>query len=261
MKTFATRYPLLFSVLLTAVMLGFAVVSDAALPTAVISTVDDLSPEAVEVPSTGKQVFTDLRSFENLFWVLASALALALIWVLGWWRDAGFNRPSRWRNLRLLVFPLLVGGLALAGGIRFEGFLFLAAALFSVVLAAFGEEALYRGVAWRALAPAGLLRAVVATALLAGALRFGVSLLANTWPEAVQAGVLAVCGGFTYAALRWRTASIWPVILVHCVLGFAGAVSTMGAAQYLLVLLASTVGFVFYGLFLLRNPRVRSDGA
>lgn len=33
---------------------------------------------------------------------------LVLIW-LGWWREAGFNEPSRWRNLHLLWFPLLVG--------------------------------------------------------------------------------------------------------------------------------------------------------
>lgn len=261
MKSFVARRPLFLCVLLTLGLLVLAFASSALLPTVTISKVEDLAPEALEVPSAGEQAFAAVWSFESLFWLLASLFALAFIWTLGWWREIGFSRLGRWRNLQLLIFPLLVGGLALLGGVRIPTSQFFAATLFVVLAAVFGEEAIYRGVAWRALAPGGLLRAVVATSLLAGAMRFGFTMLASPWPEAVQATVLAVCGGFTYAALRWRTASIWPVIMLHSILGFVGAVATPGAAQYLVVLFASTLGFVIYGLFLLRNPRVRADGA
>ncbi|HZB81940.1 MAG TPA: hypothetical protein VE288_03720, partial [Rubrobacteraceae bacterium] len=71
------------------------------------------------------------------------------------------------------------------------------------------------------------------------------------------------CAAFMYAALRWRTASVWPAMLVHAVFSFASAISTPGAVPYLILLLgiASTLGFVGYGVLLLRNPRVRADGA
>ena len=95
---------------------------------------------------------------------------------------------------------------------------------------------------------------------LVGALRFGGTLLSGPWPEATQAAVLAVCGGFTYAALRWRTGSIWPVVLLHSALGCAYALYSPGALLFLAVLLLGTFGFVLYGLFLLRNALARMGG-
>ncbi|MBA2510808.1 MAG: hypothetical protein H0V28_04935, partial [Rubrobacteraceae bacterium] len=59
---------------------------------------------------------------------------------------------------------------------------------------------------------------------------------------------------------RWRTASLWPVILVHAAFAFAMDVSTLGTVTYPIVMLLSTLGFVFYGLLLLRNQKVRADG-
>src|SRR3712207_8580223 len=78
------------------------------------------------------------------------------------------------------------------------------------------------------------------------------------WPEAVRLTALAVCGGFTYAALRWRTTSIWPVILVHTASAFAADIATLGTITYRLVMISSTLGFVAYGLYLLRDRRTRA---
>lgn len=260
MKTFALRYPLLFSALLTLALLGLAFASKAVRPSAPISNVRDLPPEALRQPTEVERALTLLTSFESLFWVLAAVLAVALVRALGPLSETGFHRPSRWRDaLRLLLPPLLVGALALSGGLRLGSAPFLAATLLIVLVAAFAEETLYRGVAWYALSPTGLLRAAVATALLSGALRFGGTLLSGPWPEATQAAVLAVCGGFTYAGLRWRTGSLWPPILLHAALGCAYALYSPGGLLFLAVLLLSTVGFVLYGLFLLlRAARVGS---
>ena len=262
MKGFITRCPFTFSLLLTLVLFALAFVSRSILPETVVSNVADLPPELKLPLSDQQRGLYAIISFEILFRVLAALLVITLLTRLGWWREAGFNRPSRWRNLHLLWFPLLVGAVTFSGGVQISGPVFLASVLFGALVTAFAEEALYRGVIWRALACLGLMWAVLTTSLLYGALYFGVSMLSGPWPEAVVLTVPATCGAFMYAALRWRTASVWPAMLVHAVLSFAGQISTPGAVPYLILLLAvaSTLGFVGYGLFLLRNPYVRTDG-
>ena len=257
MKAFATHYPLLFSVLLTLALLVLALGSKAIRPSAPAPDVSELPPEALRPPTEVERALAVLLGFDTLFWFLAAVLALVLARALGPWSETGFNRPSRWREPYLLLPPLLVGALALSGGLRAESLPFLAATLVGVVAAAFAEEALYRGVAWRVLAQGGLVRAATVTALLSGVLRFGGTLLSGPWPEATQAAVLAACGGFTYAAVRWRTGSVWPAILLSATLGCAYALYSPGALLFLAVLLLGTFGFVLYGLLLLRKPRAR----
>jgi membrane protease YdiL (CAAX protease family) len=101
---------------------------------------------------------------------------------------------------------------------------------------------------------------MVLTSLLAGALALGRAATDDPWPEAVRLTALTVCGGFTYAALRWRTGSLLPVIAVHAAFAFAVDIAALGSVTYRITMLLSTLGFVFYGLFLLRNRRVRADG-
>lgn len=253
MRRFAGRRPQLFCTLLTLALLGLALASEKIRPEDPAASVGDLSPEALRQPTEAERALVVLLGSESLFWVVAALLAAFLVRALGSWGEAGFNRPSRWRNLLLLLPPLLVGALAVSGGLRAQSPPFLATTLLVVVVAAFAEETLYRGVAWRLLARTGLIRAAVITALLAGALRLGATLLNGPWPEAAQAAALAVCGGFTYAALRWRTASIWPPVLLHSALGCAYALYAPGALLFLTVLSLSTAGFLLYGLFLLRR--------
>lgn len=262
-RFFVARHPLAFSLLLSLVLFGLLFLSAAAVPSPVISSVADLPPEALEQPSAWRQALTVVASAQNLFWATAILLAAALLAWLGWWRGAGFNRPSRWRNLRLLVFPLFVGMLALLGGVRAAEPVLLVAVLLGIALAAFGEEVIYRGLLWRALIPKmGAVRAVAVTALLSGLLNAGRPILGGPWPEAVYLTVLAIFSGVAYAALRWRTASIWPVILLHLVFNVAGEISTPGTIPYLRPLLALAIPFVLlgYGLFLLRNRCARADG-
>ena len=259
-KAFVERHPLVLALLLAASSFGIAVFSVATARKPVVSDVEDVAPADLAPPTEGEQAFAILLSTGNLLWVLVSVLAVGLIAWFGWWSEAGFAWPPRRRNLRLLAFPLLVGVLALSDGVRVAGAWIFLATLLSVLVATLGEEALFRGLMLRALTPSGLLRAVIVTSALAGALQFGASTLTGPWPEAVLASVLATCGGFTYAALRWRTASVWPVLGLHTLVSLATVISTPSAILYLLLLLLGTLGFVAYGLFLLRNPRVRADG-
>ena len=262
MRVFVARHPLAFSLLLTLALFGLVCVSRAALPVYVISSVADLPPEALKKPTAWEQVISDLKVSENLFRVLTILLAALLLTALGWWREAGFNRPSQWRNLHLLSLPLLVGALAFLGGVELVGPALLLPALLGLLVTVFSEEVVYRGILWRALAPTGVVRAVVTTLLLSGVLNLVALGSSRPWPEAVYLTILVTCAGFTYGALRWRTASIWPVMLLHFVLSAIGEISTPETVPYLVTLLifALTLGFVGYGLFLLRDSRVRADG-
>ena len=259
-RRFAYRRPLVFSLILTLVLFGLTILSRILLPTAPVGDIEELPEGAFQPPSGLALISSEMRNPDTLFWSLAILLALGLLARMGWWREAGFNRPAEWRNLRLLWFPLLVSALALVSGAFVSGPASLVSALLVVLVAAFGEELIYRGVLWRALAPAGPVHAMVLTSLLSGALVLGRAGTDGPWPEAVRLTALAVCGGFTYAALRWRTTSIWPVILVHTTSALAADIATLGTVTYPIMMTLSTLGFVAYGLYLLRDRRARADG-
>lgn len=79
-------------------------------------------------------------------------------------------------------------------------------------------------------------------------------------PEATRLALAAFCGAVMYGALRWRLASVWPVVIVHAALAYVPTVSTLGSTKYPILIWISTLGFALYGLLLLRNHRVRADG-
>jgi uncharacterized protein len=259
-RRFAGRHPYLFSVLITAILFGLSVASMVALPRTSVGDISKLPQKAFEPPKGLDLILSDMKSPDTLFWALAILLGFGLLVWTGWWREAGFNRPSQWRNLRLLWFPLLAGALALTSGIFIPGPASLASTFLTVLVATLGEEIVFRGLLWRALAPKGPVRAMILTSLLSGLLILGKTVIDGPWPEAVRLTALTACGGFTYGALRWRTTSIWPVILVHTAFAFAISIATLGAVTNRIMMLLSTLGFVAYGLYLLRNQRVRADG-
>lgn len=259
MRALVLRHPFIFSLLLVLILFLLAPLSQLAFPAAPVGSVEDVAPTQLERPSELSQFSSVVRSAETLTLVLGLLLTGGLLTWLGWWREAGFGPTVRWRNLRLLWFPVLVVALALASGVLVSGPGALASAVFLALLVSINQESIFRGVMLRALAPRGLVRAVVATSLLSGLLTFGWNIVERSWPETLYVTVLAACAGFTYAALRWRIASIWPVLAFHFV--FAVVVDvTEFSLLYPLFLLCSTVGFIVYGLFLLRNRRVREDG-
>ncbi|QIN83436.1 CPBP family intramembrane metalloprotease [Rubrobacter tropicus] len=259
MRRFPERRPVVFCLLVTLALFALTALSRFSFPRAPVGNIKRLPQKAFETPTGLDRVIEDLKSPEVLFWGLAILLALALLLWTGLWREAGFNRPIV-KNLRLLWFPLFVGALTLSGGVFVSGIDAFVSAFLVVLVAAFGQELLFRGLLWRALAPVGPVGATILTSLLAGALIFGRTFTDGPWPEAVRLTSLAVCSGFTYGALRWRTASIWPVILVHTVFALAVDVAALGTVTYQILIILSTVGFVLYGLFLLRNRAVRADG-
>jgi len=170
--------------LLTGALLGLAFANRVAMPTHTVASLADLPSDLGPLSDRELALFA-LRSSETLFYVLTSLLAIVLITWLCWWGEAGFNRSSRWRNPHLLLFPLLVSAPTLLDGIRVPGPAFFTSMLLVMLLAAFSEEALYGGIAWRALVPKkGVIQAVFTTSLLSGVLRFGRSVFGSPRPEA-----------------------------------------------------------------------------
>ena len=259
-RRFASRHPYLFSGLITLILFGLTFASRAAFPSTPVGNISKLPQEAFEPPIGLDLIFSDMKSPDTLFWALAVLLGLGLLAWAGWLREAGFNRPAQWRNLHLLLFPLLVCALTLSSGIFIPGPASLASVFLTVLIATFGEEIIFRGLVWRALAPNGPVRAMILTSLLSGLLILGRTATDGPWPEAARITALTVCSGFTYGALRWRTTSIWPVIFVHTTFAFAIDIATLGTITYRLMMILSTIGFLTYGIYLLRDRRARADG-
>lgn len=260
MKRFAEGRPFSFCVLIALFLFGVTFLCRAVLSAVPAGNIEKLPQGAFEPPEGLGLILSDMRSPDTLFWALAIVLGLALLAWTGWWKEAGFTRPSRWRNMRLLAFPLLVCALTLSGGVFSSGPASLAATFLTVLVATLGEEIIFRGLLWRAFVQQGPVLAVILTSLLAGLLVLGRTATDGPWPEAVRLAALTLCGGFTYGALRWRTTSIWPAVLVHTIFAFAVGIASLGTFTFRLVILLSTVGFVAYGLYLLRNARVRANG-
>lgn len=260
MKTFAARRPLVFSLLVVAVLFGLTYASRAAFPANPVGDVSGLSEEQLAPPSGLDLIASSLATADTLFWALAILLALLLLALLGWWREAGLTSGPRWRNLYLLWFPLLLVALTVSNGVYVPGVATLVSALLAALVAVVGEEILFRGVLWRALLDWGPLWAAISTSLLAGALTFGRYATGGPVPEAIYVSATAACASLTYAALRWRAASLWPVVLAHTALALATATANLSSTMYPILLRLSTFGFLIYGLWLLRNERVRADG-
>src|SRR5918997_7170687 len=147
-RLFASR-PFAFSVLVTLAVFGLDLAIRAIFPRAPVGNIEKLPQDAFE-PHVGLGlILSDMRSPDTLFWALATVLVLGLLVWTGWLGEAGFNRMSQWRNLRLLLFPLVVCALTLSGGLFGSGPASLVSAFLTALIAAFGGEMIFRGLLWR----------------------------------------------------------------------------------------------------------------
>ena len=114
-----------------------------------------------------------MRSPDTLFWAVGDGARPRPAGVdrlvgRGW-----LQRISQWRNLRLLLFPLLVCALTLSGGLFGSGPASLVSAFLTALVATFGEEissAVCCGACSYRQVP---VRAVILTSLLSGLLVLG----------------------------------------------------------------------------------------
>lgn len=208
--------------------------------------------------------------------LLVGALVLALSALVTRWRGLGLGRPQG-RTWRLLWLPalyiLLFGiGAALGGSAVLP---LLPVLLLNTALVGWIEEALFRGFLYSGLRD--VLRPWPAI-LLSSAL-FGLAHLPNAaWTgDLGTAGLQAVVTaglGLTFIAIRLRSGSLWPPVLLHAawnlgllLLAVAGGGQLGAAPQAPLEAgpgaLASLLVFLplpLYGLYLLRHVGRDGDG-
>ena len=145
---------------------------------------------------------------------LSVVVALTLS-TLGWWKEAGFNFPTEWRDSRLMIIPFLVVlGLPFLKGIKTTDAGTLVYLVFGYALTGFMEEGLMRGIVLRVLKPTGTTRSVVISSLLFGLMHIGNLLYRN--PFIVFAQMIgAFVHGIGLSAIRLRTNTIWVPVILH----------------------------------------------
>jgi membrane protease YdiL (CAAX protease family) len=233
-KTLA-RHPLLAVVLLEIVYDALVIAGSLGLG----ALVPDLPGYSVTGPS------------QSLVLVLASAaLLLVLVGTLGWWTLAGFNPPARWRDLRLYWLPLVLLAVPFIAGVRPLPLDTLGLLLLAYVATAIFEEGLWRGVMLGLLRPTGVWRAVLISSLLFGLGHLGNSALRGLSPLIAAQAFGAGVQGVGFAALRLRTNTIWPLIVIHALHDLS---LQMGMLPIPLVEVPIDTILLVYGIILLRR--------
>lgn len=184
--------------------------------------------------------------------IAATVVTAAFVAALGLWRPAGYNGPSQWRNLGVLIVPalIIIVGPFLAG-VKTTELSSLAYLAFAYALVGFREETLWRGVALRGLMPSGAVTAVVISGLVFGASHIANVLVRN--PAIVFSQMIgAACFGIAMGALRLRTNSIWPVIVLHMLSDLLLHYSNLPVIP---VEVAKDVLLLAYAIYLLRDRK------
>ncbi len=183
--------------------------------------------------------------------VLAVVIA-GLLTLLRWWREAGFNSPSQWRELRLLWLPVVVAiVLPLLGGLATVDAKIVVYLTIGYLITGFMEEAWVRGLMLRVLQPVGPVRAVLISALLFALLHMTNFLFRN--PAIVLAQMVgAFCFGVAFGALRLRTNTIWFLIALHMLHDLFLHLSGFPTIPLNVV---QDVILLIYGIYLLRGMR------
>jgi membrane protease YdiL (CAAX protease family) len=149
--------------------------------------------------------------------IAESALALGVIWYLGWFRATGFigrieNVGVYWYPIILAFVPVLLRGTV---AIPVDAFVFFSLA---ILFTGISEEGLARGLVLRAALPQGKWVAVLFAAGI-----FSIGHLTNLFFEdftAIQMGAVLLntfAFGLLYGAVLLRTFNILPLMILHTI--------------------------------------------
>lgn len=185
-------------------------------------------------------------------WGAYTLFAAVAITVLGRWRGTGIGRPPTRGWPRLLVAPVAAGLPFLVLGWNLAPGEVVPLLVVGVPLVALNEELVYRGLLLDLLAPLGVRRAVLWTSVLFGASHV-VNLVSGAFPPFVAMQVaVTTAGGVAFAAIRLRTGSLWPVLLLHWILDVIAVATLTGPATSSPVLLPVLFAWLGANLLLWR---------
>jgi membrane protease YdiL (CAAX protease family) len=180
--------------------------------------------------------------------IVIAAIVAAGLTALGWWRAVGFNRPAEWRERQWLILPLALTLLPLVAGIRapeISAWLLVA----GYALTGFAEEGVFRGVILRLLNDRPRAQAAATAAILFGLAHIGNIFIRDNAAVVMAQAVGAACFGFGYAAVRFRTGTLVPLIVAHML---TDLFLQIGKLPLIPVAVVQDVILLAYGLWLLR---------
>lgn len=256
LKTFATERPLVFSLL--AILLGSLL---------------------TEVPIKGMLAsYVGVQSAHYLTLILEQGLVGGLVFLLlarfGWLNIAGFTSPRQWRAL-WLGWPLLLFTLInIEEGIVVDTSkpMLITLHLLTALSTGWVEEILFRGLVLTTFLQKwgqtrkGIYLSVLVSSVLFGAIHLmnfiqGRKPLLNT----VTQITFAIFFGVMFSACLLRNRSIWPMILLHAAVDWAGTLREIAVGGGLrltappmtlenaLVSILITLPLCLYGLYILRK--------
>lgn len=197
----------------------------------------------------------------GLSWALAALFSLLLVLASDRRRAVGLYPPQPLKTFWLvwppLLYALLMLLLAWAGGWPRPRVLLMVAC--NAALVAVSEELMFRGILLQGM----LERYAVWPAVLMSSALFGVvhttnGLATGDFSGGLWQAVAAALQGVGYAAIRLRTRSVWPMVLVHGVWDFALVTATLsdtaedGISILPYAALLAVLPLCLYGVYLLR---------
>ena len=185
---------------------------------------------------------------------LLAAFVLGIVGILGWRRDVGINGRSAWRHLPLLVLPLLLVLIPLAGGIESTETTTLGVLLLGYAANSIAEDGMFRGIIPRVLRSRGLIWVVVLSSLLFGLAHFGNILSRPDQSVAITAAqaVGAFSEGIGLIAIRLATRTVIPVMVIHFL---SDLFLQIGGLPTIPVNVFQSVVMLLFGIWILRRYR------
>jgi membrane protease YdiL (CAAX protease family) len=183
--------------------------------------------------------------------IALAAAATAVLAATGGWRTAGFT--AQVRSPRLLIVPTAVALAPLLGGVQLPGAGLLAVFLLGYALTGFFEEALFRGLILGVLRPAGVWPAVWISSALFAAAHLPNMLFGQPPAITLAQAVGTLCFGVGYAAVRLRTASVLPLMVLHFLTDLLLRVDALPTGAHWTVMVGGDTVLLIYGLLLLRR--------
>lgn len=172
-------------------------------------------------------------------------------------RDLGLKAVSDAKSCWVLLFPALTVVFGYTMGFRELPLATILLALASVVLAGVVEELAFRGVLLSRLISRGIWPAVAISSALFGLMHLTNLALGSPWYSVLLQVMFAGMAGTGYAAMRLRTGSLWPPMILHAAfdLTFRVAVLEPGTMFANLVQMLHGVGWLIYALVVLRKSK------
>ena len=141
-------------------------------------------------------------------------LPLALVQVFGLWRQVGLALRRGWPAPVFLASLLLVA-MNLSMGVHARENSSLGGDLAIQFFNAFGEELLFRGLIFVILLRLPVWQAIVLNGVMFGSMHLLHGFMGASWSAAAYQASLTAVAGMMFTAIRYHSASLWPVILLH----------------------------------------------